>query len=138
MLLEELLMEENRVSKIENLSALVHLKKLDLGKNKIQRIEALDTLSSLVQLSLEDNEIESLAGLSKVSTLLELYLGNNKVADIREVLQVLSMSAVDVKGCAGGGDRCFVMYSRAFDCAWLLFACFLRWCWLWGPPSLGT
>ena len=48
-LLEELLMEENRVSKIENLSALVYLKKLDLGKNKIQRIEGLEALSSLVQ-----------------------------------------------------------------------------------------
>jgi hypothetical protein len=48
-LLEELLMEENRVSKIENLSALVYLKKLDLGKNKIQRIECLEALSSLVQ-----------------------------------------------------------------------------------------
>ena len=53
------------MSKIENLGALLHLKKLDLGKNKIQHIEGLELLSSLVQLSLEDNEIESLSGLAK-------------------------------------------------------------------------
>ena len=82
---------------MENLAALVHLKKLDLGKNKIQKIEGLDTLSSLVQLSLEDNEIESLAGLSRVSTLLELYLGNNKMGDMREVLQVKSRVKISME-----------------------------------------
>jgi Leucine-rich repeat (LRR) protein len=115
-LLEELLMEENRISKIENLSTLVHLKKIDLGKNKIQRIEGLDALSSLVQLSLEDNEIETLSGVSKVSTLLELYLGNNKVSDMREVLQLRTLPKLiilDLSGnevCARGEYRLYSIF----------------------------
>lgn len=124
--------QENRVTKMENLAALVHLKKLDLGKNKIQKIEGLETLSSLVQLSLEDNEIESLAGLSRVSTLLELYLGNNKMGDMREVLQVKSRVKISMEnmrewrltlarlcnGCCCNGAAAFAPQAHHLGSLW--------------------
>lgn len=47
----------NRLSKIENLDALVNLEKLFLCSNKISTIENLSSLTNLTMLELGDNKI---------------------------------------------------------------------------------
>ena len=61
--LEELVLEDNHITKLEGLSSLLHLRRFEIGKNKISRIEGLDGNHYLSQISLEDNEITSLDGL---------------------------------------------------------------------------
>lgn len=86
--LEELSLEKNKLTTIQNIEGLKYLKKLDLGSNKIKRIQNLSTLSSLAQLSLENNEISRLDGVEDLQFLMELYLGNNLIADIREIVKL--------------------------------------------------
>lgn len=46
-LLEELSLEKNKITVIENISHLRYLKKLDLGCNRIKKIEGLSQLESI-------------------------------------------------------------------------------------------
>ena len=72
-MLEELYLEKNYIQKIENLSHLIRLKKLELGSNQISKIENLSKLKGLQWLSLEDNKIKNIHGNTSATIFLYLH-----------------------------------------------------------------
>ena len=100
-LLEELVLDENKITKFEGLSKLVFLKKLDLGKNKICKFENLDSLIHLTQLSIEDNEISSLNGLKALKNLMELYACSNRIGNLKEIQHLKSLPKLIILDLSG-------------------------------------
>jgi Leucine-rich repeat (LRR) protein len=76
--LEELSLEGNLIGRLEPLTSLPNLTKLDLANNRICTIENAN-FRNLMCLNLESNEIKSIRPLAKTTTLLELYLGDNLI-----------------------------------------------------------
>ncbi|PRP86016.1 leucine rich repeat containing 48-like [Planoprotostelium fungivorum] len=77
----------NQITKIENLSLLVNLKRLVLSFNKIQKVEGLNELKSLETLDLGFNEIKriesgSLRGLNSLTC---LDLTSNQISKIDDI-----------------------------------------------------
>ncbi|BBM97149.1 dynein regulatory complex subunit 3 [Marchantia polymorpha subsp. ruderalis] len=83
--LTRLLLDNNQLSKIQNLSHLTTLTELDLSFNSIEKIEGLETLTNLTDLSLYNNKIARLEGLETLEELVCLSLGNNLLADLEDV-----------------------------------------------------
>jgi Leucine-rich repeat (LRR) protein len=103
--LEELSLEENRISSLDGVDSLKSLRKLDVGKNSLSsvrtrmcvpfelalvasyipclQLDAAVALGSLCQLSVEDNQITSLAPLAALRNLMELYIGNNGLDNLK-------------------------------------------------------
>jgi hypothetical protein len=81
--LESLILNNNKISKIENLSSLVNLNHLELKSNQIKRIENLDSLINIKHLTLSCNLIDSISetdipyfGLLEQFGLFGNYLGD--------------------------------------------------------------
>eukprot|EP00767_Chilomastix_cuspidata_P001864 gnl/Chilomastix_cuspidata/1990.p1 GENE.gnl/Chilomastix_cuspidata/1990~~gnl/Chilomastix_cuspidata/1990.p1 ORF type:complete len:1423 (-),score=340.21 gnl/Chilomastix_cuspidata/1990:3292-7350(-) len=70
-----------RITKIQNLASLVHLRVLWLSDNRIKKIEGLDGLQKLQRLYLEDNRISKIENL-RLDALEVLWLQGNRVADV--------------------------------------------------------
>lgn len=115
--LEELCLEDNRITVLENLSHLKKLLKLDLGKNQISMVENLSSLEQLTQLSLEDNYISSLKGLESLTSLMELYLGNNRITTLKEINYIRALPKLlilDLSGnpvCKQKEYRSYIIYN---------------------------
>eukprot|EP00350_Pseudokeronopsis_sp_OXSARD2_P005466 CAMPEP_0170554728 /NCGR_PEP_ID=MMETSP0211-20121228/12605_1 /TAXON_ID=311385 /ORGANISM="Pseudokeronopsis sp., Strain OXSARD2" /LENGTH=146 /DNA_ID=CAMNT_0010864033 /DNA_START=1 /DNA_END=441 /DNA_ORIENTATION=+ len=100
--LEKLQLDNNIITKIQNLDHLVNLKWLDLSFNSIKVIEGLDNLANLTDLSLFSNQIEEVKGLDNLSKLNVLSLGSNMIKqydtvilylrDLKNNLEVLKIS----------------------------------------------
>lgn len=81
--LQILLLQNNIIGKLENLSKLKELNYLNLALNNIMVIEGLEHCESLTKLDLTcnfielSNFLESLINLKKVSSIRELYLMGN-------------------------------------------------------------
>lgn len=85
----DLRLDNNRISKIENLAHLRHLQKLDLSFNVISTIEGLGTLTELTDLVLHGNRIRVISDdLLKLPKLDYLSLGCNEVSDMSELLKL--------------------------------------------------
>ncbi|PRD24869.1 UNVERIFIED_CONTAM: Ppp1r7 [Trichonephila clavipes] len=89
----------NRITKIENLSNLLNLKKLFLINNKITKIENLDALENLEMLELGSNRIRVIENLEGLKNLTNLFLGKNKISKIEnlgslENLELLSLQVI--------------------------------------------
>lgn len=67
-------MQQNAISRIENLTTLKHLTHLYLQRNCIERITGLDDLSSLRKLYLGMNKIRVLENLGSLGALCELHV----------------------------------------------------------------
>jgi len=74
----------NRIRKMdaEQLSGLINLEELWLGKNKIEKIEGLSNLKKLRRLDVQSNRLTSINGLeAQIESLEELYLAHNGIDD---------------------------------------------------------
>ncbi|GKT36069.1 hypothetical protein ADUPG1_009099 [Aduncisulcus paluster] len=83
--LKILLLQNNRIGKIENLHQLIDLQYLNLALNRITKIGGLERCSSLQKLDLTANYISNyseLSKLSKNSELTELYLTGNPCTSV--------------------------------------------------------
>lgn len=77
-------MGANRIRKMdaEQLSGLINLEELWLGKNKIEKIEGLSNLKKLRRLDVQSNRLTSINGLeAQIESLEELYLAHNGIDD---------------------------------------------------------
>jgi hypothetical protein len=83
--LQILNLEENSISKIENLDKCTSLTYLNLNKNNISYIENLHYNLNLEKLSLNCNNISKLENLSKNLKIKTLSLGKNKISMIDEL-----------------------------------------------------
>ncbi len=64
------------------LSSLINLEELWLGKNKIEKIEGLSNLKKLRRLDVQSNRLTSINGLiGQIDSLEELYLAHNGIDD---------------------------------------------------------
>ncbi|XP_024523575.1 dynein regulatory complex subunit 3 [Selaginella moellendorffii] len=84
--LTKLYLDNNDISKIENLSHLATLKLLDLSFNKIKSIGGLETLTNLEDLSLYHNEIEKITGLDTLQKITSFSLGKNRIRRLEDVI----------------------------------------------------
>ena len=123
--LRSLRLDNNKITKIENLDHLVHLEWLgesrsclqswyplccrivmgllsDLSFNQISRIEGLTMLTNLIDLSLYSNNIEKIENL-----------------DFNTKLECLSLGRNNIAGYDGVGAHCL-------ECAWLCNLCILN------------
>jgi Leucine-rich repeat (LRR) protein len=100
--LEELSLEGNLIARLEPLTVLPNLNKLDLANNKICTIENAN-FKSLMCLNLESNEIKSLRPLAKTTTLLELYLGNNLIHHSFSLFPLKDLPRLIILDLSGNG-----------------------------------
>ena len=100
--LTKLQMDNNVISKIENLDHLVNLTWLDLSFNNISKIEGLDKLTKLTDLSLYNNNISVLEGMeSFMSTLTVLSLGNNRLNNLEGLMYLRPFKELRLINFAG-------------------------------------
>ena len=83
--LKNLNLEENFISKIENLEKCQNLNTLILNKNKIYRIENLAQISNLERIFLNGNQIQKIENLNFNKKLKTLSLGRNKIDSISDI-----------------------------------------------------
>lgn len=89
-------LENNKISKIENLNGLSQLKTLILSRNQISEISGLESQSNLISLSLSHNMLKSIdseyfMGLSNLSL---LYLDSNYISDYVELNKLKHMGNI--------------------------------------------
>jgi hypothetical protein len=92
--LRELLLHENKITKIENLQGCPRLQKLWLFNNQITKIENLHCVGDLRELWLQHNKITQVAGLESLVNLQVLALSANRVADFRELQKLATLPAL--------------------------------------------
>lgn len=84
--LRRLVLEQNRIREVQNLTELPHLQFLSLSANLIS--ECVDwhlIMGNLVTLQLSQNNIKTLSGLRKLLSLVNLDLSCNQIDDLNEV-----------------------------------------------------
>jgi len=95
--LEVLLLGQNKIKKIENLSQFFQLKSLDLSVNEINIIEGLDKLELLEDLSLAKNRISKIENLWSNKNLKSLSLGSNAIYKIENISCLEKLSKLKIK-----------------------------------------
>lgn len=73
-------LQSNRITKIENLDALVHLEELYLSENGLTKLEGLDKLSNLKVLDLSLNMIEKIENVKELKELQEFWFNGNNLS----------------------------------------------------------
>ena len=125
--LRELILTNNAISKIENISGCLRLEKLWLFTNQIAVMENLETNSFLSSLSLQDNSIARIQGLTTCVHLQDLSLSQNPIATFQDltelanlpVLRALTLACMDFQPCPVAlisGYREFVLSTVTSSC----------------------
>ncbi|XP_063244444.1 nischarin isoform X2 [Bacillus rossius redtenbacheri] len=84
--MERLVLNNNRISTVDNLTLLPRLVHLGLSANSFSAVEELHTrLGHVVMLDLSQNSISSLRGFSKLYSLESLDVGCNRLDEVAEV-----------------------------------------------------
>jgi len=104
--LEDLLLDNNQIVKINGELALPNLKSLYLSHNQISEIEGFSKLVNLETLYLSWNKISEIENLEKIVNLTDLYLSNNLITDIKGIntldrLKILKLSRNNIKTIKG-------------------------------------
>jgi len=95
--LRKLALQENQISKIENIGKCTNLQQLWLFSNKITQIENLDTNIMLKDLNLADNQIKKITNISRLVNLASLDLSGNPIINlpfIDEISELPSLEAL--------------------------------------------
>jgi hypothetical protein len=85
-------LQQNLLVSAHGVSALRHLRHLDVHANRLSSVATISTLSLLTHLCIESNNIDSLSGVGPLLHLVELYAAGNRLRCLRSVapLQFLS------------------------------------------------
>lgn len=100
--LRRLVLEQNRIRQVQNLTELPHLQLLSLSGNLIS--ECVDwhlTMGNLVTLQLSQNQIKSLSGLRKLLSLVNLDLSCNLIDELNEVDNVANLPLLETLRLTG-------------------------------------
>eukprot|EP00934_Nitzschia_sp_Nitz4_P000857 Nitzschia sp. Nitz4//scaffold180_size44305//2689//4167//NITZ4_007232-RA/size44305-processed-gene-0.8-mRNA-1//1//CDS//3329539446//857//frame0 len=86
--LQELYLANNKLKAISGLSALKHLRKVDLGANRIRVMDAeqLAGLENLEELWLGKNKIEEITGLETLTKLRRLDVQSNRLTKVENLM----------------------------------------------------
>ena len=94
--LTDLILSNNSISQITNLTGLPHLRNIDLSNNKIKDIDDLHTkIGQISSLNLSQNKIRNLFGLSKVYSVTNLDVSHNKLRTLADVSTVTSLPCIE-------------------------------------------
>lgn len=94
--LKRLAIHNALIERIENLSTLLFLIELKLSGNKISKIDGLENLLNLKKLDLSENKIEKIENLYSLSSIYELKLHNNYIRVIENLSSLLSVQKIDL------------------------------------------
>ena len=94
----ELSLENNCILKLDGISKLHKLQRLNVSNNYISFMDpsVLNHMKDLVYIAMENNRLTSLLGLQRVESLVELYVGNNFISNVREIF-CLKVTDVNVE-----------------------------------------
>jgi hypothetical protein len=103
---EELVLEHQRVRRLQNLERLTKMRRASFCDNELTRVEGLECCTSLEELSLEGNRITAVEGLSTLINLKTLDLGKNKIPQVQGLemltwLTQLSIEDNEIESLAG-------------------------------------
>lgn len=92
--LQELRLDQNKISKIEFVSGCVSLRKLDLSFNNIDSLTGLSGLQQLQELKISNNSIKTLAPLKALPSIKDLDVSNNQLKSIDGLQQMPTLEYV--------------------------------------------
>ncbi len=95
--LDTLLVNNNEINNLDEISKVSKLNKLEIMSNKIRDISPLANLKNLQWLNLSDNKIKDISTLSSMLDLLSLKLAGNEIRDVRPIIQLAQWITVDIK-----------------------------------------
>ena len=90
----ELYLQNNKISKIENLPN--NLLKLDLSYNELKSLTDLSKANHLEWLNIECNLIEKLDEVIGLSNLIEFYCSGNKITNIKECYKLSKLKQIEI------------------------------------------
>lgn len=94
--LKTLNLEQNRLKRLENLSGLIFLQKLNLSINCFSDFEDWHLqLGNLISLNLSQNKIKHLSGLRKLLSLTSLDLSCNCIEDLEEITFIAGLPLLE-------------------------------------------
>jgi len=93
--LQILIINNNKVNKIENIDKCIHLIKLEMRSNRIKNIENLMQLDKLKFLSVSSNMLSSFKNIAKFQELDELGLFGNFLGNILYYIYHLSYHSIN-------------------------------------------
>jgi len=96
--LTSLILRSHVISRMEGISTLIHLTKLELYDNQIESLEELENLKQLTVLDMSYNSIRSMAPISQCPLLEEVYLAQNKLRCIEGVETLVHLRKLDIGG----------------------------------------
>lgn len=100
--IERLMMSENKISEIKDMTSLKKLTHLSLAGNQIKDTGDLSLfLFNIVYLDLSQNQITTLKGFSNLNSLEGLDLGSNLINDLNEIKFVIVLPKIDYLNLAG-------------------------------------
>ncbi|QHI38604.1 Internalin-A [Kordia antarctica] len=85
-------LNDNEITKIQNLDKLTQLEVLNLSKNKISKIENLDKLTNLTELSIYNNQISKIENIEKLTNLQWLYISGNQISKIENLDKLTNLT----------------------------------------------
>jgi Leucine-rich repeat (LRR) protein len=92
--LQELRLDQNRISKIEGLSGCVSLRKLDVSFNNIEKLEGISGLQQLQELKASNNAIKTLLPLKALPSIKDLDVSNNQLKNLDGLHQLPTLEYV--------------------------------------------
>ena len=96
--LDDLNLENNKLSDVSFLNKLTKLTSLNLNKNNVENIEAVGNLKDLIYLYLKNNKVENIEALKLTSKLSNVVLSNNKISDISALKDLNELASVKIDG----------------------------------------
>ena len=102
-----LLLQNNMIPKMENLSKLKELEYINLTLNNIEKIEGLEGCDSLKKIDLTcnfigaENLLESVKNLRKCSSIEEVYLMGNPLCDFDKYKQIVIAICPNIQSIDG-------------------------------------
>jgi hypothetical protein len=96
--LQELHLQNNKLTGIGGLNCLASLTKLDLSNNMIKSIEGVKYLKALEWLNIENNLLQSLflSEILELTGLVELHASANYISNLKECLQLKSLTNLSI------------------------------------------
>ncbi|XP_034245419.1 nischarin [Thrips palmi] len=93
---EQLFLNNNRLSSLDNLTLLPHLAQLHLSGNCFSSLNELHRkIGNVVHLDLSENQIVSLEGFSKLYSLETLNLASNQISDLDQVKHICNLPCLE-------------------------------------------
>ena len=96
--LDDLNLENNKLSDVSFLNKLTKLTSLNLNKNNVENIDAVSNLKDLIYLYMNNNKVSNIEALKSLNKLSNLTISNNNVSDISALKDLNELASVKIDG----------------------------------------